>query len=89
MLANQVLPGIKVFANNAFIRKMQLFVSVLYSLFVNLVFVCLSNTSNMDPVEVSVSFGRLDQVIFKISRFKTSTALEKKNEIFDTNVLQR
>lgn len=34
----------------------------------------------MDPVEVSVSFGCLNQVIFKISRFKTSTALEKKKK---------
>ena len=72
-----MLSGIKVLANNAFIRKMQL-LSLYYILFVNLVFVCFSNIDNMEPVEVSVSFSHLDQVIFKVSRFKTSTALEKK-----------
>lgn len=65
------------------------YLSLYYILFVNLVFVCFSNIDNMEPVEVSVSFSHLDQVIFKVSRFKTTTAFEKKYEIFDTNVLQR
>ena len=65
------------------------YLSLYYILFVNLVFVCFSNIDNMEPVKVSVSFSHLDQVIFKVSRFKTSTALEKKYKIFDTNVLQR
>ena len=65
------------------------YLSLYYILFVNLVFVCFSNIDNMEPVKVSVSFSHLDQVIFKVSTFKTSTALEKKYKIFDTNVLQR
>lgn len=65
------------------------YLSLYYILFVNLVFVCFSNIDNTEPVKVSVSFSHLDQVIFKVSRFKTSTALEKKYKIFDTNVLQR
>ena len=65
------------------------YLSLYYILFVNLVFVCFSNIDNTEPVKVSVSFSHLDQVIFKVSTFKTSTALEKKYKIFDTNVLQR
>lgn len=53
------------------------YLSLYYILFVNLVFVCFSNIDNMEPVEVSVSFSHLDQVIFKVSRFKTTTAFEK------------